>query len=222
MKPSGYQAPYVEDDGDNVGPHSLAFVEEPKKSIPAFFLFLINNRNAIERSLNKKNRAFRTMTKGLSRNELVAEAGGAIWLTLTDREKRAWVDLAINDFQDRVMAWKEKEAIDSMTAVGKEEQPKHREHRTTIETKVKPADDQKHATDFRTRTLQFSRIKTSLMKPIQVQGIDYNSVLLELLQDGRFNPVPLFNSCRSKKDLVSMHGERAVEQFAVQGPIKSG
>eukprot|EP00956_Cyclotella_meneghiniana_P002774 scaffold3275_cov70-Cyclotella_meneghiniana.AAC.1 len=221
MKPSGYQAPYVEDDGDNVGPHSLAFVEEPKKSIPAFFFFLLNNRNAIERSLNKKNRAFRTMTKGLSKNELVAEAGGAIWLTLTDREKRAWVDLAINDFQDRVLAWKEKEAIESMTAVGKKEQPKHRENKTTIESKVTPADDQKHATDFRTRTLQFSKIKTSLMKPKQLQGIDNNSVLLELLQDCRFNPVPLINSWRSKKDLLSMHSERAVEQFAVQGPIKS-
>ena len=208
---SGYDAPYIEDDGDNVGPHSLAFVEKPTQSIPAFFLFLMNNRNAIERSIQKKNRVFRSMPKSTSRNEIVAEAGAAIWLGLTDREKRAWVELALNDFEDRVIAWKEKEAIEAMVKVEDRDKSKAAE--------APSIEDENQASDFRARTLQFSTLKTTRMKPSK--GNNSNNVLLELLHDNRFNPVPLVSACRDEEDLLASSSERSLAQFAVQGPIKT-
>lgn len=217
LESSGYQAPYIEDADEDVGPQSLAYVEKPTGSIPAFFFFLVNNRNAIERSLQKKNRAFRSMPKSVARNELVAEQGAIIWLGLTDREKRAWIDLSVNDFQDRVVAWKEKEIIEAMMQVDGVEKGKE-QHAT--ETRLFTVEDEKHAISFRQRTLQFSRVKTVPMKPSKARI--NNSVLLELLNDGRFHPVQLVGANRSEKDsLTHRQGERAVEQFSVQGPIQT-
>lgn len=214
METSGYQAPYIEDGEDNVGPQSLAYVEKPTGSIPAFFFFLMNNRNAIERTIQKKNRAFRSMPKSVARNELVAEHGASIWLGLTDREKRAWIDLSVNDFQDRVIAWKEKEIIEAMMKV---EQNKELEHSNDYST----VGDIRHATEYRERSLQFSKVKTTLMKPSK-RGKVNNSVLLELLNDGRFHPIQLVNASRSEKDsLDAKQSERAIEQFPVQGPIRT-
>lgn len=174
----------------------------------------MNNRNAIERSIQKKNRVFRSMPKSTSRNEIVAEAGAAIWLGLTDREKRAWVELAVNDFQDRVIAWKEKEAIEAMVKV---EDTTH--SKDAADTEAVSIEDENHASDFRARTLQFSTLETTRMKP--TKGNNNNNVLLELLHDNRFNPVPLVSACRDEKDLLNSSSERAVAKFAVQGPIKT-
>jgi hypothetical protein len=156
------------------------------------------------------------MPKSLPRNELVAEHGAAIWIGLTDRERRAWVELAINDFQDRVVAWKEKEAIEAMLDV----QLTNDERANGGVPQIASADDERHAADFRARTLQFSTVKTALMKPSK--GSNNNSVLQELLHDSRFHPVPLISARRGEKDLsISKQSERAVEQFEVQGPVRT-
>jgi hypothetical protein len=179
----------------------------------------MNNRNAIEKSLYKKNRAFRSMPKSVSRNQLVAEAGAAIWLGLTDRMKKEWIDISISDFEDRVVAWKQKEVIEAMI---KEDELGHikNEHIDKAEMQVTPMEDETHAADFRARTLQFSKVKTTLMKPNK--SSNNNNVLLDLLQDCRFHPIRLMNSYRNQKDLyITNHSERAVEQFEVQGPLKT-
>eukprot|EP00804_Cyclotella_cryptica_P018966 CCRYP_006473-RB/>CCRYP_006473-RB protein AED:0.02 eAED:0.02 QI:690/1/1/1/0.5/0.4/5/239/1470 len=219
---SGYQAPYIEYDGDDVGPESLAIVEKPTESIPAFFFFLINNRHAIEKSLHRKSRLFRGMPKGLSRNEKVAEEGAATWLGLTDQERRAWIDVAINDFQDRVVAWKEKEAIDAMMQGidGEHDNDRKRPNvEPDVSSVVLTSEDERHATDSRVRMLQFSTLQANPAKTSLKES--NNSVLLELLNDIRFQPIPLLTVFRVEEELVSKQSDRTVEQFAVQGPTKT-
>ena len=219
MIPSGYDAPFHHDDAEDVSMESLAFVEKPTRSIPAFFFFILHNRHNFEKHLLKKSRVFRSTTKSLARNEMVAEVAAAYWVEATDREKRTWVQVSMRDLEDRMVAWKEKEAIEAMMEDVEIEHHRNGERKSSsAESSCLTTEDERHAADALTRMLQFSKVKANPLKANNKES--NNSVLLELLHDIRFQPIPLFDSHRDEMDLVRKN-DRVVEQFAVQGPIKT-
>ncbi len=42
----------------------------------------------------------------------MAQEGAAIWIDMSRKERNEWVDVSIKDFEQRVVAWKEKEVIE--------------------------------------------------------------------------------------------------------------
>ncbi|KAL7542489.1 hypothetical protein ACHAXR_011817, partial [Thalassiosira sp. AJA248-18] len=220
---SGFQSPYIEndDDDDGVGPELLAYVEQPFSSTPAFFFFLLHNRGVIEKSLFRKSPLFRGMPKGTARNEKVAEAGAAIWTGMTPKERKEWVVVSMKDFEQRVVAWKEKEVIEAMMKTMDDENQDTQGEEGEGEAPSIPPEDEIHIANSRARLNQYSKVKS---QPVKVSASARgNPILLELLNDARFRPLPLVNTTRAKEDLV--HGSEkvkvAVQQFTVQGPIET-
>ena len=234
---SGYQSPFVEDDDDAIGPHSLDHIEHPTCSTPAFFFFLLHNRSGIERSLYKKSRLFRGLPKGLARNEKVAREGASIWMGMRNDDRKLWVDVSIKDFEERLIAWKEKEVIQSMMELspGEENGTSQTEESESGELSQLSQVDEAYIASSRARVNQFNKHKS---QPVRVSANpNGNSILLELLNDARFRPLPLVSVSRTQEDLASgreksrewkcwksifTSKDTAVEQFHPIGPFSTG
>ncbi len=96
------------------------------------------------------------------------------------------VNVSMKDFEQRVVAWKEKEVIEATT------QPmdasKQRDIIPKKEWNLSPESDKQIASSF-TRMNQFNKVK---FHPVKVSaGKKSNHILLELLDDVRFRPLPL-------------------------------
>lgn len=220
---SGYQSPYVRtvEDDEDVGPEALASVHKPTSSTPAFFFFLLHNRSAIEKRLNKRNRFFRGLSKGLARNEKVAQEGAAIWVGMSDAERNEWIEFSMKDFEQRVVAWKEKEAIHTMIdAMDAGEAQGEFKRQTSDETNTTAPDDEGFAATNRARLTQFSKVKSH---PVNIGTKENNNgILLELLKDIRFRPLPLVSTARDEEDLNYNFRENVlIQKFLVEGPIET-
>ena len=233
---SGYQAPFVEEDDDAIGPHSLDHIEQPTCSTPAFFFFLLHNRSGIERSLYRKSRQFRGLPKGLARNEKVAKEGASIWCGMRPDDRKLWVDVSIKDFEERLIAWKEKEVIQSMMELspGEENGTSQTEESESGKLSQLSQVDQAYNASSRARVNQSNKHKS---QPVRVSANPKNSILLELLNDARFRPLPLVSVSRAQEDLASgreksrewkcgksifASKDTAVEQFTPTGPFSIG
>ncbi|KAL3816815.1 hypothetical protein ACHAXA_008678 [Cyclostephanos tholiformis] len=213
---SGFQSPYVEkDDNDNeIGPHSLAYVEKPISSIPAFFFFLLHNRSVLEKSLSRASPFFRGMAKGLTRNEKVAQEGAAIWIGMSHKERSEWVNVSMKDFEQRVVAWKEKEVIEAMIQSMDVSQ---RGIDSKNELNVLPDSDTHIANSF--ARIRFNKVNSP---PVKVSATKNGNIpLLELLNDARFRPLPLVDKTRANEDLAQRKARVSIEQFTPQGPVES-
>lgn len=222
---SGYQSPYVRtvEDDEEVGPEALASIQKPTSSTPAFFFFLLHNRNAIEKRLQKRNRFFRALSKGMARNEKVAQEGAAIWVGMNDAEKNEWIEFSMKDFEQRVVAWKEKVAIHTMIDAMDVDEAQAEFNRHTSDdtntTDVTP-DDEGFAATNRARLTQFSKVKSH---PVNIGTKESNNaILLELLKDIRFRPLPLVSTTRDEEDLnFNFRDNVLVQNFNVEGPIET-
>jgi hypothetical protein len=213
---SGFQSPFVEDDDDNdIGPHSLAYVEKPISSTPAFFFFLLNHRSDIEKSLSRTSPLFRGMAKGLARNEKVAQEGARMWIGMGHKERGEWITVSMKDFEQRVVAWKQKEIIEAMI------QSMDASERGIVsknESDLLLESDAHIANSF-TRMNQFNTVKSH---PVKVSDMKHgNILLLELLNDARFRPLPLIDKTRAKEDLTQEKVRVSVHQFTPQGPVET-
>ena len=63
----------------------------------------------------KRYRSFRSMRRGYERNALVAKEGAAMWIKLNVAEQKKYVDKSIEDFEARVVEWKQEEYIRAAT-----------------------------------------------------------------------------------------------------------
>lgn len=215
---SGFQSPYVEtdEDDDEVGPHSLAYVEKPLSSTPAFFFFLLHNRSVIEKSLSRTSPFFRGMARGLTKNEKVAQEGAVIWIGLSQQERSEWMNVSMKDFEQRVVAWKEKEEIEAM--IEPMDASKQWDIIPKKESNLSPESDKQIASSF-ARLNQFNKVNS---RPVKVSaGKNSNHILLELLDDARFRPLPLVDTTRTKEDLAQRKVRVAVPQFTAQGPVET-
>ena len=215
---SGFQSPYVEtdEDDDEVGPHSLAYVEKPLSSTPSFFFFLLHNRSVIEKSLSRTSPFFRGMARGVTKNEKVAQEGAVIWIGLSQQERSEWMNVSMKDFEQRVVAWKEKEEIEAM--IEPMDASKQWDIIPKKESNLSPESDKQIASSF-ARLNQFNKVKS---RPVKVSaGKNSNHILLELLDDARFRPLPLVDTTRTKEDLAQRKVRVAVPQFTAQGPVET-
>ena len=215
---SGFQSPYVEadEDDDEVGPQSLAYVEKPLSSTPAFFFFLLHNRSVIEKSLSRMSPLFRGMARGLAKNEKVAQEGALIWIGLSQKERSEWLNVSMHDFEQRVVAWKEKEVIEAM--IKSTDASEQRDIVPKKDSNYSPESDKQIASSF-ARMNQFNKVKSH---PVKVSANkNSNHILLELLNDARFRPLPLVDTTRTKEDLAQRKVRVAVQQFTAQGPVET-
>ena len=215
---SGFQAPFVEsdDDGeDEVGTETL-HVEKPLSSIPGFFFFLLHNRSAIERSLSRKTPSFRKLARGTARNEKLAEAGAALWIDLSSIERNKWIDMSLKDFERRAVAWRQQEVIQAMIkSMDEHDDQESQAERHPMNETHSPPEESAHIISGPVK-YQLPRIGENKIR---------NRILLELLHDARYHPLPLVNATQSDKD-VGQQNESAiagmkmtVQQFETQGPI---
>ena len=221
--PSGFQSPFAEEEEDDngVGPHSLAYVEKPLSSTPAFFFFLLHNRSVIEKSLYRRSPFFRGMERGPARNEKVAQEGAVIWIEMTPKERNEWVEVSMKDFEQRAVAWKEKEVIEAMIKTTDDQEKKGEREGNASKVSKLPPEDELHNARVCARMNQHNKVKC--LPTLVSDKESSNAVLFELLNDMRFHPLPLVDANRTNEDLVLSNEKMhvAVQQFLVHGPIES-
>lgn len=212
---SGFQAPFVEsnEDEDNEGDSkSPTYVEKPLSSIPGFFFFLLHNRSTIEKSLSRKSPPFRKLARGAERNEKLAEAGAALWIDLSPNEQTKWIEISMKDFEQRVVAWKQQEVIQAMISSMDECDHYSQGERLPMGTLLR--EDSTHAAVHEKNSLL--RIGGNKKR---------NQILLELLHDARYHPLPLVDATKAdtnggqRRESGSLGVKMTIQQFETQGPI---
>jgi histone-lysine N-methyltransferase SETD1 len=181
------------------------------QATPAFYFFLAENRLKIERSLIRKHRYFNRLPKGMERNELIAKEGAHWWIKLPPAEIDRFISMSMKDFEKRVIEWKEEKNIQQMTA-----------DIDTIDDVPDSTDnqDEKLTYDNHRRLYLGTAVGAKPFKPDLEES--NNRVLLELLQDMRFHPMPMLQANRSGQDYGEMDFERVtIPYFDVHGPVST-
>ena len=128
----------------------------------------------------------------------------------------------MKDFEQRVVAWKQKLAIHTMIdAMDDDEAGEKLRRQSSNETmaSVTP-DDEGFAATNRARLTQFSKVKS---QPANIGSKESNNgILLELLKDIRFRPLPLISTTRDGEDLThNCKDNVAIPKFMVEGPVET-
>ena len=191
------------------------------QAIPAFCFYLAENRWKIERSLVKKHRTFNRLPKGDERNALVAQEAAVWWTKLEPSEHRLYINMSIRDFETRVIQWKEEK---NASTQGNDVGGRAGEY---------PADNvlgdsDKDSLDPRLTDGMHERLYLSTSvgsKPFKLEADqNYNRVLLDLLHDVRFHPLPMLNiNCPDIDGLLSDESSTKVTipYFEVHGPVST-
>jgi PHD-finger len=182
------------------------------QATPAFYFFLAEMRPKIEKSLIRKHRTFNRLPKGMERNELIAKEGAHWWIKLPPQEVDRFIHASMKDFEQRVIEWKEEKNIRNMTANDND-----------------PDNDDSHA-EKDDETLIYEThhrlyLKTAVgSKPFQPDPSESNNkILLELLQDVRFHPLPMIQANRPPKEYGEMVDvdKVSIPHFDVHGPVST-
>lgn len=184
------------------------------RATPAFCFFLGENRYKIERTLSRRHRYFNRLPKGYERNELIAKEGAALWTKLRASEVRRFMSMSMEEFEQGIIAWKEEKNLREML------------RDTDIDDDlvgdphdVSP-DDEKLTYSNHERLYLGTTVGCKPFKP--EPGISHNRVLLELLQDMRFHPVPMFIANRTDNEYGQMDFDRiTIPYFDVHGPVST-
>ena len=195
--------------------------DRPAGATPAFFLFLSVNRFRIEKHILKHHRSFKTMRRGYDKNMLIAKEGAAMWLKLSNAEQKKYTSMSMHDFENRVIAWKEEEQIRAMTGVVSAEDPAGN---ADDADDADDAEDQKYWQERHRNVVSLSQIRCSPSDLDDRQKAGRNQILLDLLQDIRFHPLPLVDCSRSEEVSTKMNNpidpsKVALAQYHVQGPL---
>ena len=198
------------------------------KAVPAFYFFLNDNRNKIDRSLSRKHRYFNRLPKAnMERNQLIAKEGISMWSKLTDNEVKRYVEISMKDFERRIIEWKEEKNLRNMmnnndgSTTGIGDYPGStsggidgdnaqdlllEDERLTFEN---------HNRLYLATTVGYKPYKPDLEE-------SNNRILLELLQDMRFHPLPLIQANRSAREYGEMDFDRiTIPYFDVNGPVST-
>lgn len=179
---------------------------------PAFFFYLAENRSKIERSLSRRHRFFNRLPKSYERNELVAKEGANGWVKLRQTDVERFMDMSMRDFEERIVEWKEEKNIRDMLNLNNTD-----EGGDTNEVDISP-DDELLTYKNHERLYLGTTVGSKPFKP--ESGISHNRILLELLQDMRFHPLPMIMTNRTDKDYGQMDFSRiSIPYFDVHGPI---
>jgi hypothetical protein len=183
------------------------------QATPAFYFYLAETRPKIERNLSRKHRYFNRLPKGYERNELVAKEGAVWWTKLRPTEVRRYMNMSMRDFEQRIIEWKEEKNIRDML----------------VDNDIEVDESEPTDMSFEDELLTYANHERLYLgttvgsKPFKPEtGVSHNRVLLELLQDMRFHPVPMFMANRTNEEYGEMDFARiTIPYFDVHGPIST-
>lgn len=192
------------------------------KATPAFYFFLSDTRNKIERNLSRKHRYFNRLPKAnMERNQLIAREGIMLWTKLNDTEIQRYIDISMKDFERRIIEWKEEKTIREMSVVseeGKIEDDQENEERNRNGNSRMEGDRVTY--DNHQRLYLSTTVGSKPYKPDMEES--NNRILLELLQDTRFHPLPMIQPNRSAREYGEMDFERVtIPYFDINGPVST-
>lgn len=187
------------------------------KATPAFFFFLNDNRFKIERVLSRKHRYFNRLPKGLERNQLIAREAAIWWVKLRPRDQRRYINLSMRDFEERVIEWKEEnggallfdshEGVDGGYGLD-----------GSIQTRDLTPQDERLTYERHQKLYVDTSVGSKPFVP--EPGKSNNRLLLELLQDMRFHPVPMLKADREDDEPAQMeHSKMSIPYFEIHGPV---
>ena len=186
-------------------------------AIPAFHFYLAENRWKIERALSRKNRIFTRMPKGLERNELVAKEAAVWWTKLRPADHTRYLKMSMRDYESRIIEWKEDKNLRDMGLADESLIEAH--HAAEEAGHGDTVDDDRLTYERHERLFLSTSVGSKPFKPEAEQS--YNRVLLDLLHDMRFHPLPMFNVNRSEHETVidDHNAKVTIPFFDVNGPI---
>ncbi|VEU40973.1 unnamed protein product [Pseudo-nitzschia multistriata] len=196
------------------------------KAVPAFYFFLNENRNKIDRNLSRKHRYFNRLPKAnMERNQLIAKEGIIMWGKLSDLEVKRYIDISMKDFERRIMEWKEAKILRSMflaaegdggdASSGEQQQQQSREVDRNLLLEDERLTRENHQRLYLGTTVGYKPYKPDLEE-------SNNRILLELLQDTRFHPLPMIQSNRPAQEYGEMDFDRiTIPYFDVNGPVST-
>jgi len=216
---------------------ALAEEEEqgpPVKAMPAFCFYLAENRWKIERALTRSHRTFNRLPKGDERNAVIAGEAADWWTKLSEAEQKQYINMSMRDFEARVVQWKEEKAVRAMGLPPAEEVTATAQDVDkavavpTVVAEQPPAASDTNRIDALLTYEKHERLflNTSVgSKPFRPEpDQSYNRVLLDILHDMRFHPLPMFavNRPENADQVIDEHNSKVtIPFFDVHGPIST-
>jgi len=192
------------------------------KAVPAFYFFLNENRSKIDRNLSRKHRYFNRLPKAnMERNQLIAKEGIVLWSKLNDTELKRYIDISMKDFEKRIIDWKEEKTLRSMFMdaeadegdTGGDQQSPESDRDLLLEDERLTHEN--HQRLYLGTTVGYKPYKPDLEE-------SNNRILLELLQDTRFHPLPMIQANRPAQEYGEMDFDRiTIPYFDVNGPVST-
>lgn len=185
------------------------------KILPPFHYYLLDHREKIDRQLTKKVRGIKDGTMDeFEHNYLIAKEAMISWTRASDKERQKYIDYSIEEFEENVIEWKQDETIREMLEV--------QDNDEINANGYGQKEDDLEEDNFWKRKLK-SLVNGCKVEYKRIKGQDTNQVLIELLQDSRFHPIPMLNPHREEDESESVEKvEKAVPHFHVAGPIATG
>lgn len=183
------------------------------QATPAFYFYLTENRWKIERALARNHRYFNRLPKGEARNALVAKEAALWWTKLRPADHRRYMNMSMRDFESQIIEWKEDKNLKDMGLDG--------EH---IDAPMSCDDAEEEEKLVLEKKLERYMSTSVGSKPFNPEADQYyNRVLLDLLHDTRFHPLPLFDVSRTEEDMIldDQPVKLTIPHFEVHGPVST-
>lgn len=185
------------------------------KILPPFHYYLLDHKERINRQLAKKMRGIKDGTMDeFEHNYEIAKEAMLSWRRASEKERQRYIDHSIDEFEENVIEWKEDETIRKML-----------ENKDDDEINANgfgQEDDILEEDNFWKRKVK-ALTSGCKVETKRVKGHDSNQVLVELLQDSRFHPIPMLQPNREEDKAETVDDEgKNVSNFHVSGPIATG
>jgi hypothetical protein len=193
------------------------------KAVPAFYFFLNENRNKIDRNLSRKHRYFNRLPKAnIERNQLIAKEGIVMWSKLNNSDIQRYIEISMKDFERRIIEWKEEKTLRQMFSAHEEglSGNEHSDAEEIIQDRDLLLEDDRLTNDNHQRLYLSTTVGFKPYKPDMEES--NNRILLELLQDTRFHPLPMIQANRSAREYGEMDFDRiTIPYFDINGPVST-
>ena len=201
---------------ESSSPFTTPMQGPPTQATPAFHFYLSEQRPKVEKVLSRKHRYFNRLPKGGERNALIAKETAKQWIKLSSVDQKKYINLSMHDYESRIIAWKEEKNIRDMLAGETEGSVKPAE---AVLDEDKAPDDSIVTYEMHEQLYLGTSVGSKPYKPEPNQS--HNRVLLDLLRDMRFHPLPMLSANRSQVELkgVEPSSKMVIKHFEVHGPI---
>lgn len=221
--------------------HSDASKNRPVEAKPAFFFFLKENLKSLEKKASQKDHSFKAYPHGFARNRILATIGAKKWSKLSPEQQLHYEKRSMEDFEECLRHRRNRSPdkcngndknlpeIFLCGAAIRQLQPSS--------TNLSEDENSNSSRPNLKRFKDFLSLAVSDTVEIPSRRDDggANLVLLDLLQDIRFHPIPMlaakdhqrrFLSIERKSDISDTHTtntqqKQALTRFESQGPIST-